>query len=76
MLIAVIFGYAPRSWLPWGAAAILLGLGGLIGGEVAGALNLAAIVLLAFGILLVFWHISWMEPRSLLGLERPSRPQA
>jgi hypothetical protein len=46
------------------------------GGAAAGVLDLVAILLLLFGVVLVFWRAAWMEPRSLRGLDRPpGRPR-
>lgn len=75
-IVAVVFGYAPRSWIPWGAAALLAGIAGAVGGGAAGAVNLLAALFLLGGVVLMFWHAPWMEPRSLQHMgEPPSRPE-
>jgi hypothetical protein len=75
LVVAIMFGYAPRSWIPWGSATLLVGIAAIIGEGtvIGGMLNLLAVGFLAAGVVVLFWRPSWLEPRSLPGATRPKR---
>jgi len=64
LALGIIFGAAPRSWLLWGAALLLFGLGSTPS-AIGVLLQLLAALLLAVGLIFVFRAPRWLEPRSM-----------
>lgn len=64
VVIGFVFGAAPRSWLPWGAALLLFGLGSN-SSTIGLLLQLLSALLLVVGLIFLFHAPRWQDPRTL-----------
>lgn len=59
--VNVVYGY-----IPYGLGCVIIGTGTVMGrGPLSGAFAIVALVLVASGILLWFWHPYWIRPKWL-----------
>jgi UPF0716 family protein affecting phage T7 exclusion len=76
-LATVALGHAPDSWVPWGLAFIVAGIGLIAGPPVVDALGVLALLAMVVGVPFVVRPPSWAQGRAIhvylreLGIERP-----
>jgi hypothetical protein len=70
--VAGVFGYAPRSWIPWGSALICVGISTLLPSEavITQVVRGLAVLLLVVGVVFIFVAPWWMT--SMAFRKRPS----
>jgi hypothetical protein len=63
IVLVIIFGAAPYSWLPWGLALVSIGVAVAPVPSVASAISaLLAVLLFLVGVIFFFWRPRWMLP--------------
>jgi hypothetical protein len=65
LLLAILFGATPRSWVPWGLTVLFFGLSLAAQGPIVPLFLFVSTVCLTIGILLVSYAPQWLEPRSM-----------